>query len=140
MAGSGSACLLLLIICHLLLQLCFGTGLVYWILITIKMHYYVSFPSISATIIVRNRKRTPLLRLFLFVYLNYYCRSCGLVSYVVFVLYIGMGLVVKNLTLLHANNKGTDRPVHPCSLISALVIIYPESKEDKLGSCKISIF
>ena len=109
----------------------------YWILVTIKMHYYVFFPSVSATIIIRNRERAPLLSLFLFAYSNNYCRSCGLVSHVVFVLYI---LVVKNLTLLHANNKGTNRPVHPCSLISALVILYPESKVDKLGSCKISIF
>ena len=28
----------------------------------------------------------------------------------------------ENLTLLHANNKGGDQPVHPRSLISAYVV------------------
>ena len=32
------------------------------------------------------------------------------------------GATQENLTLLHANNKGTDQPVHQCSLISAFVI------------------
>ena len=32
-----------------------------------------------------------------------------------------MGLEEENLTLLHANNKGADQPVHPHSLISMFV-------------------
>ena len=37
-----------------------------------------------------------------------------------------MSLDVRNLTL-HASNKGTDRPAHPRSLISALAILILES-------------
>ena len=33
----------------------------------------------------------------------------------------------ENLILLHANNKGADQPMYPCSLISALVMISLES-------------
>ena len=41
------------------------------------------------------------------------------------------------MILLHANNKGTDHPVHPHSLISAFVIILLESNKSKLATCKI---
>ena len=33
-----------------------------------------------------------------------------------------LNLVLKNLVMIHANNKGADQPAHPCSLISAFVI------------------
>ena len=39
-----------------------------------------------------------------------------------------------------ANNKGTDRPMHLCSLISALVICLLESIISKHASSEISIF
>ena len=42
----------------------------------------------------------------------------------------------KNLTLLHRNNKGTDKPVHPHSLISAFIILLLEWLMFKLVSCK----
>ena len=48
-----------------------------------------------------------------------------------------------NLTLLHANIKGTDKPAHPCSLISAIVIRYLKIVVIfvvKLAPCEISIF
>ena len=45
-------------------------------------------------------------------------------------------LTQKNLTLLHANKKGTDQH----SLISAFVILYLESIVVNLAPCKISIF
>ena len=53
-----------------------------------------------------------------------------------------MGLIASKLTLLHANNKGVDQPVHPHSLISDFVIArhFLESIIIKLDSCKISIF
>ena len=44
------------------------------------------------------------------------------------------------LTLLQANNKGADQPVHPCSLISPFVIHSMESTIGKLDTCRISIF
>ena len=43
------------------------------------------------------------------------------------------GATRDNLTLLHANNKGSDQPVHQCSLISAFVdrniVIIEESRK-----------
>ena len=39
-----------------------------------------------------------------------------------------------------ANNKGTDQPVHSCSLISAFVIHFLESTISKLATSEISIF
>ena len=45
-----------------------------------------------------------------------------------------------NWTLLYANNTGADQPAYPCSLVSAFVIRYLESRVIKLFPCKISIF
>ena len=39
-----------------------------------------------------------------------------------------MWLALKSVTLLLANNKGTDQPAHPRSLISAFVFRYLKSK------------
>ena len=38
------------------------------------------------------------------------------------------------------NNKGTDQPAHPCSLISAFVIRLLESTISKLATSESSIF
>ena len=51
-----------------------------------------------------------------------------------------MGLNGRKPGTLHANNKGADQPVHPCSRISVFVICFLESKISKLASCKILIF
>ena len=39
-----------------------------------------------------------------------------------------------------ANNKGTDQPAHPRSLISAFVIRLSRNKISRLATSKISIF
>ena len=39
--------------------------------------------------------------------------------------------------LLHVNNKGADQTAHLCSLISALVFHYLESRLSKLATDKI---
>ena len=44
----------------------------------------------------------------------------------------------ESLILLHVNNKGTDQPAHPHSLISAVVIRALESSIDKLCTLKKS--
>ena len=49
-------------------------------------------------------------------------------------------LMRENLTLLHVNNKGTDQPVHPHSLISAFDIRFLESIICKLATGEILIF
>ena len=43
----------------------------------------------------------------------------------------------ESLTLLHANNKGTDKAAHPRSLISIFDIRFLQSKIYKLASCII---
>ena len=47
---------------------------------------------------------------------------------------------LENSTLLHMNSKGTDRPVHLHSLVSAFVIRILESIKYKLVKSEISIF
>ena len=49
-------------------------------------------------------------------------------------------LMPENLILLHVNNNGTDQPVHPHSLISAIAICSLENAISKLATCKISRF
>ena len=39
-----------------------------------------------------------------------------------------------------ANNTGADQPAHPCSLISAFVIRFPERTISKLATSEISVF
>ena len=46
----------------------------------------------------------------------------------------------ESLTLLHANNKGTDQTAHLRSLISVFVIGFLESIIAKLAPRKVSIF
>ena len=46
----------------------------------------------------------------------------------------------ENLTLLHANNKVVDQPLHPGSLVSTFFINLLKSIISKLALCKISIF
>ena len=46
----------------------------------------------------------------------------------------------ENLTLLHANNKDTDQPAHPRSLVRAFVIRLLEIIISRLASGEISIF
>ena len=41
---------------------------------------------------------------------------------------LGFNMMQETLTLLLANNKGTDQPAHPHSLISAFDISYLKSK------------
>ena len=41
----------------------------------------------------------------------------------------------ENLTLLHANNKSTDQPAHPCSLISDFVLHILECTVKPVLSC-----
>ena len=47
---------------------------------------------------------------------------------------------LENLILSHVNNKVSDQPVHPLSLISIFVIHSLESKISKLATLKISTF
>ena len=58
-----------------------------------------------------------------------------------------MSLVARNLILLHANNKDTDKPAHPHSLVSTFVIcslqrfkILTQVKINKIFERKIIIF
>ena len=44
------------------------------------------------------------------------------------------------LTLLNANNKGADQPVHPRNLINTFVIHFLKTMIAKLATCKISRF
>ena len=46
----------------------------------------------------------------------------------------------ETLSLTFVNNKGTDEPAHPCSLISAFAIHVLKSMIFKLASSEISIF
>ena len=46
----------------------------------------------------------------------------------------------ENLYSVFANNKGTDQPAHPHSLISAFIILLLESIIYKLATNKLSIF
>ena len=49
-----------------------------------------------------------------------------------------MGPTRKNLTLVHANNKGSGLYSYPRSLISTFIVCLLESIISKLASCKIS--
>ena len=44
----------------------------------------------------------------------------------------------ENLILIHVNNKGTDKPEHLCSLISAFVIHFLQRMLSKLENFKDS--
>ena len=44
----------------------------------------------------------------------------------------------KNLFMLYANNKGTDQPAHPCSLISTFVVRCLDSIIPLVSICEIS--
>ena len=46
----------------------------------------------------------------------------------------------ETLTLLHANNKGADQPVHPRSLINTFVYYSLESTSAEHATSKISMF
>ena len=46
----------------------------------------------------------------------------------------------ERLTLLNTNNKGTDQPAHPRSLVSAFVVCFQESNKTTLATIKMSIF
>ena len=48
--------------------------------------------------------------------------------------------VRENLTLLYANNKGTDQPLHPHSLVSTFVIRLFMSIIAKIAKCKVYLF
>ena len=51
-----------------------------------------------------------------------------------------MGLDGRNLSSGFANNKGTDQPAHPHSLVSDFVIRFMESIISKLTTSKFSFF
>ena len=51
-----------------------------------------------------------------------------------------MGLVAKNLILLHGNSKGADQPVHNPSQLSAFVTGYLENTVSKHSTCKTVVF
>ena len=41
---------------------------------------------------------------------------------------------------MHADSKGTDQPVHPCSLISAFICHFLQSMVSKIASYIVSTF
>ena len=54
--------------------------------------------------------------------------------------YVSTVVEKDKVSLLHANNKGTDQPVHLCSLVSTYVLNSLDSIISKLASYKVSIF
>ena len=56
-------------------------------------------------------------------------------THLLFLLYLIIWASLReNLTLLHVNNKGTDQPTHPCSLISVIDIRLLKHIISKLAS------
>ena len=49
-----------------------------------------------------------------------------------------LALIIENMFMLYANNKGTDQPAHQCTLISTFVVHPLDSKIPILAKSNIS--